>query len=96
MAHGSAVAWQHLNLLGEYDFSDEKLARQHRNSTPKIGGLNGVPSWGSNGCILVSFLFELCSLPLSVGHAEGVSELTDEGLQETSELVEFVRAPLLV
>jgi hypothetical protein len=23
--HGSAVAWQHLNLLGEYDFSDEKL-----------------------------------------------------------------------
>jgi hypothetical protein len=25
VAHGSAVAWQHLNLLGEYDFSDEKL-----------------------------------------------------------------------
>ena len=51
-AHGSAVAWQHLNLLGEYDFSDEKLllgreaARQHRNSTPKIGGLNGAPFWG--------------------------------------------------
>ena len=45
--HGSAVAWQHLNLLGEYDFSDEKLARQDRNSTPKIGGLNGAPFWGS-------------------------------------------------
>ncbi len=25
VAHGSAVAWQHLNLLGEYDFSDEKV-----------------------------------------------------------------------
>jgi hypothetical protein len=25
VTHGSAVAWQHLNLLGEYDFSDEKL-----------------------------------------------------------------------
>src|SRR5271157_3876087 len=46
VAHGSAVAWQHLNLLGEYDFSDEKLARQLRNSTPKSGGLNGVPFWG--------------------------------------------------
>ena len=45
-AHGSAVAWQHLNLLGEYDFSDEKLARQLRNSTPKSGGLNGVPFLG--------------------------------------------------
>lgn len=25
VAHGSAAAWRHLNLLGEYDFSDEKL-----------------------------------------------------------------------
>ena len=25
VAHGSAVAWRHLNLLGEYDFSEEKL-----------------------------------------------------------------------
>jgi TnpA family transposase len=25
VAHGSAVAWQHINLLGEYDFSEEKL-----------------------------------------------------------------------
>jgi hypothetical protein len=22
---GSAVSWRHINLLGEYDFSDEKL-----------------------------------------------------------------------
>src|ERR1700682_6163348 len=25
VAHGSAAAWQHLSLLGEYDFSDEQL-----------------------------------------------------------------------
>ena len=25
VAHGSVISWQHLNLLGEYDFSDEKL-----------------------------------------------------------------------
>jgi hypothetical protein len=25
VAHGSTVAWRHLNLLGEYDFSAEKL-----------------------------------------------------------------------
>jgi hypothetical protein len=25
MAHGSAAAWGHLNLLGEYDFSEDKL-----------------------------------------------------------------------
>ena len=24
-AHGSVISWQHINLLGEYDFSDEKL-----------------------------------------------------------------------
>ena len=25
VAHGSVVAWQHINLLGENDFSEEKL-----------------------------------------------------------------------
>jgi len=25
VAHGSAAAWRHFNLLGEYDFSEEKL-----------------------------------------------------------------------
>ena len=25
MAHGSAAAWGHLNLLGEHDFSEDKL-----------------------------------------------------------------------
>jgi len=32
MAHGSAAAWGHLNLLGEYEFSQDKpaLARRRR------------------------------------------------------------------
>jgi hypothetical protein len=25
VANGSAVSWQHINLVGEFDFSDEKL-----------------------------------------------------------------------
>ena len=25
VANGSVVSWQHINLLGEYDFSEEKL-----------------------------------------------------------------------
>ena len=44
--HGSAVAWQHLNLLGEYDFSDEKLRDSIGIRPPKIGGLNGAPFLG--------------------------------------------------
>jgi hypothetical protein len=36
MADGSA--WQHLNLLGEYDFSDEKLRDSIGIRPPKIDG----------------------------------------------------------
>ena len=36
VAHGSAVAWQHLNLLGEYDFSDEKLRDSIGIRPPKL------------------------------------------------------------
>lgn len=25
IANGSIISWRHFNLLGEYDFSDEKL-----------------------------------------------------------------------
>jgi hypothetical protein len=25
VTHGSAVSWQHLNLLGEYDFSEDRM-----------------------------------------------------------------------
>ena len=39
VAHGSTVAWRHLNLLGEYDFSAEKLRDSVGIRLPKIGGL---------------------------------------------------------
>src|SRR5208337_5134722 len=38
VAHGSAVAWQHLNLLGEYHFSDEKLRDSIGIRPPKLVG----------------------------------------------------------
>ena len=43
MAHGSAAAWGHLNLLGEYDFSEDKLQDSGRNQAPKTDRLNQVP-----------------------------------------------------
>jgi TnpA family transposase len=36
---GSVVSWQHINLLGEYDFSDEKLQDSVGIKPPKILGL---------------------------------------------------------
>jgi TnpA family transposase len=36
MAHGSPAAWRHLNLLGEYDFSDEKLRDSVGIRLPKL------------------------------------------------------------
>ena len=36
VAHGSAVAWRHLNLLGEYDFTEEKLQDSVGIRLPKI------------------------------------------------------------
>jgi len=38
VTHGSAVAWRHLNLLGEYDFSDEKLRDSVGIRLPKLAG----------------------------------------------------------
>ena len=32
VAHGFAISWQHINLLGEYDFSEQKL-RNNLNNT---------------------------------------------------------------
>ena len=37
VAHGSAVAWRHFNLLGEYDFSAEKLRDSVGIRLPKLG-----------------------------------------------------------
>lgn len=36
VAHGSAISWQHINLLGEYDFSDEKLRDSVGIRPPKL------------------------------------------------------------
>src|SRR4029077_16712577 len=36
VAHGSAVSWQDINLLGEYDFSDEKLQDTVGIKPPKL------------------------------------------------------------
>ena len=36
VAHGSAVAWGHINLLGEYDFSEEKLQDSIGIRLPKL------------------------------------------------------------
>jgi hypothetical protein len=34
--HGSAVSWRHVNLLGEYDFSEEKLKDSVGIKPPKL------------------------------------------------------------
>jgi hypothetical protein len=36
VVHGSVISWQHINLLGEYDFSDEKLQDNVRIRPPKL------------------------------------------------------------
>ena len=36
--HGSAVSWRHVNLLGEYDFSEEKLKDSVGIKPPKLIG----------------------------------------------------------
>ena len=36
MAHGSAAAWEHVNLLGEYDLSEEKFKDSVGIKPPKL------------------------------------------------------------
>ena len=36
VAHGSVISWRHINLLGEYDFSDEKLQDNVGIRPPKL------------------------------------------------------------
>ena len=43
---GSVVSWQHINLLGEYDFSDEKLQDSVGIKHPKILAAESFGSWG--------------------------------------------------
>jgi hypothetical protein len=36
IAGGSVISWQHINLLGEYDFSDERLQDSFGIKLPKL------------------------------------------------------------
>ncbi len=36
IANGSIITWRHLNLLGEYDFSDDKLTDSFDIRPPKL------------------------------------------------------------
>ena len=36
IANGSVVSWQHIKMLGEYDFSDEKLRDSVGIKPPKL------------------------------------------------------------
>ena len=36
LRHGSAASWRHVNLLGEYDFSDERLKDSVGIKPPKL------------------------------------------------------------
>jgi TnpA family transposase len=38
VAHGSAAAWEHVNLLGEYDLSEEKFQDSVGITPPKLSG----------------------------------------------------------
>ena len=41
----SAMSWAHINLLGEYDFSDDKLRDSIGMDPPKLAGLRSRESW---------------------------------------------------
>ncbi len=43
--HGSVVSWQHINLHGEYDFSDDKLQDSIGLDLPKIVGFLQGKKW---------------------------------------------------
>ena len=36
IAHGSIISWQHINLLGKYDFSEENLQDSVGIKDPKL------------------------------------------------------------
>ena len=36
VTNGSVISWRHVNLLGEYDFSDEKLEDTVGIRSPKL------------------------------------------------------------
>lgn len=42
---GSPVAWRHINMHGEYDFSDEKLVDSIGLASPNLIDLNHLDNW---------------------------------------------------
>lgn len=42
---GSPVAWRHINMHGEYDFSDEKLVDSVGLASPNLVDLNHLENW---------------------------------------------------
>ena len=66
MAHGSVISWQHINLLGEYDFSNEKLRNSVGIRPPKL-----TPKKVKNVGLYVPLLeFNGRGLPKSYPHSE--------------------------
>ncbi len=48
--NGSVISWQHINMLGEYDFSEEKLQDTVGIKPPKNGYHDEVKSWEYDFC----------------------------------------------
>jgi hypothetical protein len=54
VAHGSVISWQHINLLGEHDFSDEKPRDSVGIRSPKIDPLKRSKIWGCRTALCAS------------------------------------------
>ena len=46
ISNGSVITWQHINLLGEYDFSEERLKDSIGIKLPNFGPPSEVQIWG--------------------------------------------------
>jgi hypothetical protein len=75
VTNGSAVSWQHINLLGEYDFSEEKLQDTVGIKPPKLADQRaqflGVAKKNTTprpGTALYKILFRIWYLCLEFNH----------------------------
>ena len=62
VAHGSVISWQHINLLGEYDFSDGKLRDSVGIQPPKIDPLKRSKILGLTNhvmCFIHRYLYKI-------------------------------------
>jgi hypothetical protein len=65
MTHGSVIAWRHINLLGEYDFSDERLQDSVGIKPPKRGR-KGLLDLGGRNRRLSLVQPEVTTIPMRV------------------------------